>query len=77
MADLGRGEAARGEEVGEVGRQPHLRDQLVRHGCRWTGELAGRGGEESADLRRITEMRDFEIFSSICAYRFCLPLQKF
>jgi hypothetical protein len=42
--NLGRGEAARGEEVGEVGRQPHLRDQLVGHRCRRRARGAGRRG---------------------------------
>lgn len=70
VADLGRGEAARGEEVGEVGRQLHLRDQLVRHrrgnvgarrlgddGKRERGWGFGRKFDSKLVLRKLTQYK--------------------
>jgi hypothetical protein len=63
-ADLGGVEAARGEEVDEVGRKPHLRDRHVRH----------RDHRERGSRRRSTTAtgRGFAVWGELGFEMFCL-----
>lgn len=66
--DLGDGEAARGEEVREVGRQPHLRDRPVRHRDR-------RGSSPTTRTTGVWPFGEFGI-RNVSLARFFLPLPR-